>query len=358
MSLDNIVLHQRSQMKGTNSVRTKDTYVLTEVGWRPLFTVEVGDHIFSYTEEGNLDLDQVVGVVNTEEPLVNYNHSFWGFEVGKSHTWLGYRRMTLTDNKRVHIWDRRGYGKLSCEFHILNSPSNYYNNKVNLITPDECSLLGWLLSDGCISWSKDTKRTSSSNGKRRGVVAGVTQNDNKHGAEIKELMLRLGGFSAAYIKPNTPNICRHYTLKSDWFREYWEHLGFQQQGKFSINLVKFLLEQPTENVEAFMEAFQKADGHYSRQGKKVLTQNESNLSEGIFTAAYLLGYNPSSGSKGYYQNSTGKINKCMWYKLQTKPHQTAMRLLSEEGSRGLCTTLKLKKSTCFVARQNDFITLI
>ena len=358
MSLENIILHERSQISGIGSVRTSDTFVLTKTGWKLIAYVKEGDEILSYSLKGSLTYDTVMNNNEEVKTLVRYHHSFWGFCVGSDHRWLGYRRMTLADNKRIHIWDRRGKDNLTCEFHIINTPRSYINNNISFISEDECSLLGWLLSDGYIKWSLDTKNTSSSKGRKRGVLATVTQNDNKYGKEIKDLMLRLGGYLSEYKRKKVGNICRNYYLQASWFREYWGKLGFNQQGKFEINLVEFLLNQPTSNIESFMDAFQKADGHYSKQGKKIITQNESNISEGVLTACYLLGYNPSSGSKGYYQNKTGKINRCMWYKFQTKPHQTTMRMKVSDLVEGNCTTLTMQNSDCIVVRQGDFITLL
>lgn len=324
MSLEDIILHERSDMV-SNSWITDDSYVLTRSGWKPVWNIEVGTEILCSDTGFNYLWKPIEHMEEDIKNIIELSHSFWKFKYSEDNKIFGYRRMTLSDNTRKHILDHRKVGNLSCEFHIRNSATLLNRNETN-ITEDECSLLGWLLSDGHVSWSKKSERTSASFGKRKGVVATVTQNDNKYGKEIEDLMKRLGCLSFSHKRNRSPNVCRNYYIESQWFRDYWEKLGFGKLCKYKIDLVKFIIDQPTNNVEAFMDAFQKADGHLSNNKIKVITQNWTNISEGVHLAGILAGYNVSTGSKGFYTNKSGKTNECLWYKFQNKPHQTTMRV--------------------------------
>jgi len=328
LSLSNIILHERSDMESDSWI-TDDSYVLTKQGWKPVWNIYNGTEILCSDQEFKYSWYTIENIHEGFKGVVELSHSFWKFKYSKDNKVFGYRRMTLSDNSRKHILDHRNVDNLSCEFHIRNS-ATFRNNSETNITEDECRLLGWLLSDGYISWSKKSERTSASFGKRKGVIATVTQNDNKYGKEIENLMNRLGCLSFSHKRKRSPNVCRNYYIESQWFRDYWEKLGFERLCKYKIDLVGFIIDQPTSNVEAFMDAFQKADGHLSKNGIKVITQNWTNISEGVHLAGILSGYNVSTGSKGFYTNKTGKTNECLWYKFQNKPHQTTMKVVKED----------------------------
>lgn len=326
MSLDNIIIHDRSDMEADTWI-PDNSFVLTSNGWRPLWAIVKGDFILTNTYDGVLSLNSVTEVNYSHQPTVLNSHSFWEFETGEKHKWFGYRRMTKADNSRLHIYDHKPCLNTTKEFHIKNC--GVYKGVESAVTEDECRILGWLLADGYIKWEEVSFAPSTSHGTKRGVVAQITQNDNKYGEEIKNLLLRTKSYKRESLRKNTKNICRDYYLDTTWFRSYWCRLGFMQEGKHNINVVKFIIKQPKNNIEAFLDAFFKADGHTTRKGKgtKVITQNQNNLSEGIITAAYLLGYNLTSGVKdGVYVNKRGDVNICKWYKLGEKPHQTTMRL--------------------------------
>lgn len=326
MSLDNIIIHDRSDM--VKDTWIPDTsFILTCNGWRPLWSITKDDLIITNTYDGKLSLNSVFEVKESYQNTILNQHSFWEFETGEKHKWFGYRRMTKADNSRIHVYDHKPCTNTTKEFHIKNC--GVYDGISSDITKEDCSILGWILADGYIKWAKKSFATSSSHGTKRGVITLITQNDNKYGAEIKDLLLKTQSYKSESIRKNTKNVCRDYYIKPEWFREYWIRLGFMQENKHDINLSQFLLKQPRENIESFLDAFLKADGHTTRKGKgaKVITQNQNNLSEGVMLASYLLGYNVTSGEKGgIYINKRGYINICKWYKLGEKPHQTTMRL--------------------------------
>lgn len=321
-----------------NSWVTDDSYVLTKRGWKPVWNIDNGTEILCSDQEFKYSWHTTKNIHESFKGVIELSHSFWKFKYSVDNKVFGYRRMTLSDNSRKHVLDHRNIDNLSCEFHIRNSATLLNNNETR-ITEDECRLLGWLLSDGYVGWSKKSERTSSSFGKRKGVVATVTQNDNKYGKEIEDLMKGLGCLSFSHKRKRSPNVCRNYYIESQWFRDYWERLGFKRLCKYKIDLVRFIIDQPTSNVDAFMDAFQKADGHLSKGGIKVITQNWTNISEGVHLAGILSGYNVSTGSKGFYTNKTGKTNECLWYKFQNKPHQTAMRVVKRDLSPQKCYKL-------------------
>ena len=354
MSLDNIEVHERSDMNDCSWL-PDHSYVLTARGWRPLWAISKGDMVLASNYTGVLSLQQVKEVKYDTQRLVKSSHSFWEFVTGEQHKWLGYRRMTKADNTRVHIYDHKICTNTTKEFHIRNC--GVYGGGFSDVSEDECRVLGWLLADGYIKWEDVSFGPSTSHGTKRGVTAQITQNDNKYGEEIKTLLIDTGAYSRETLRKNTVNVCRDYYLHPAWFRDYWRKLGFQELDKHSIDVVGFLLKQPKKNIEAFLDAFYKADGHTTRKGlgTKVITQNQNNLSEGVIVAGYLLGYNITSGEKGgIYTNKRGDINICKWYKLGEKPHQTTMRIKTEVTAQDEVVQLALDGYAIY--RQEDVVT--
>lgn len=353
---EGLVLHEKSDLNKESWI-TEETLVLTESGWRGVSTIKIGDKVLTNSFDGTLDFEKVQNVTKESQRIVSSYHSFWQFETGIKHRWFGYRRMTKSDNSRLYIYDHKPCTNTTKEFNIVNC--GVYKGKSSSVTRDECSLLGWILSDGYVKWAEKSFGPSTSKGKRRGVLVQITQNDNKFGSEIKDLLVSLGAYKREVLRKKSVNVCRDYYLDPTWFRAYWKRMGFNQESKYKINLVKFLLDQPAENIESFLDAFFKADGHTTRKGKgsKVISQNVGNLSESVLVAGYLLGYNMSSGSKGCeYTNKRGETNECYWYKLSDKPHQTTMRMSTDIKPEG--TVFNFGVDGYVVCRQKDVITCV
>lgn len=351
MELDKVKYNIRSD-KEKDTWIPEDSYILTNKGWRPLWAIQKGEKVITNTYDGNLGFDIVKDVKTESQQTVLSYHGFWEFETGSKHKWFGFRRMTKSDNTREFIYDHKPCLKTTKEFYIKNC--GVYEGMANEVSEDDCRVLGWILSDGYVKWKEKSFATSTSHGTKRGVTVIITQNDNKYGDEIKELLVRTGSYAGEYIRVGSKNICRNYRLKPAWFRKFWVNLGFGEESKHSIDLVGFLLRQPKNNIEAFLDAFFKADGHI-RKGIKVITQNQNNLSEGVLLAGYLLGYNVSSGLKGgIYINKRGEVNTCKWYKLRNKPYQTTMKMKTK---RGECKrVVQLDVEGYCIYRQHDTIT--
>lgn len=358
-NIKEVQYHARSDLAKVSWI-TEDSYILTDKGWRPAWAINVGDRVMINTLEGVLSFETIKNKEQDEQAFVQIYNSFWCFTTGELHKWAGYRRMTLRGNtNRLYIFDHKPCQKTTTEFNILNC--GLYSPTLNDKQPtkDACSLLGWLLADGSVSWSQESNAPSTSHGKRRGVVALITQNDNKYGKEIEELLTRMGALSYVLKRKKIGNVCRDYYIKSDWFRDYWRSLGFDFLGKHEIDMVSFILSLSKENREAYLDAFFKSDGHITCKGKgvKVITQNQNNLSESVIIAGYLSGYNISSGRKdGYYINKRGETNLCFWYKLSEKPHKTTTKMKTKVLPKGI--VYNFETTGYIVCRQGDTVTSV
>lgn len=169
------------------------TKVLTIAGWKPINEVCKDDGCISYSiENGILEEDVVIDLhSNDKTKIIKTYHKYAEFDCGENQLWYGWKRMwARKGEKRQKYFHKFSIPETTQEFNILCSAK--YSGGESDVSPEEAALVGWLLSDGYYRWSADTKRTSSSFGKKRGVIGMIAQAQHKFYKEVESVINSVG----------------------------------------------------------------------------------------------------------------------------------------------------------------------
>lgn len=328
------------------------TEVLTMSGWKRYHELKVGDEVLTMnplTKE--MEYNSIEGIPFFKDEKVTSlqtKHSFF-LEATEDHRWLVDKRRYI-NNERVTSSEFRETKDLNTECSIIR------NGKYNLsgsldITEDEAALLGWILSDGCVSWNKKSTNTSSSGGKKRGVKVVITQAEHKYCKEIEELLTRLGcSTKGVYsIKQGVNSKIRCYGIRAEYFRDFWLKMGFNNLEKHDIDLSSWVQKVSSKCLRSFMNAFFLADGYTDSKGGKHITQNLGKICDGVILGAYLLGYLPTTSKK--------KGGKCVDIRLIENKRTSLQKVQVTKENRVADVFCLTTKNSTFVMRQGNCITV-
>lgn len=137
-----------------------NSQVLTPKGWKFIRNIQKGEEIISYNPDtGVYEQDFALDVVELEEEVYNFsNKRGTQFECTDSHRWLVNDKV----GDEVYFTEAKDFSKYT---RVLNSGGIWENSNADL-PEGVAELLGWILSEGSINWSKKVGGTSSSGGKR------------------------------------------------------------------------------------------------------------------------------------------------------------------------------------------------
>jgi len=336
------------------------TEVLTRRGWKYYTEILEDDLVLTMDiPSGEMRFKPILDSVFFEDSkvtLIEDKHSLH-LESTEDHRWVVDKRK-FKDNKRVTEREVRTTKELNSECKIVRN-GEYIPNTTNLeVSEDEASLLGWLLSDGTISWSKKSNTTSSSFGKKKGVRASISQCVIKFTDEIEELLARLGCSTGHHSYNGANGEMRVYNIHASWFREFWLRMGFDQLGMKDIDLEMWCMSVTKERLSSFVDAFHLGDGWTTQRGSEQPTrfigQNEGNLLDGIVLATYLLGYLPSVQAGDYYDKTGKTCRKVRLRRRESSGLQGATTKTDHRSTDVFCLTTE---DSTFVVRQNDCITV-
>lgn len=330
------------------------TQVLTKDGWKYYGELSLDDKVLSLNNETNLmefvDIGATHFIPNAKTTIIKDKHSLH-LESTNDHRWLVDKRK-FVNNKRTIVREYWETQNLNSECSIIRNGNYNFTGRED-ITDDEARLLGWILSDGCVSWSPFSTKTSSSFGTKRGVSAVVVQAEHKYVEEIDTLFQRLGcGTVVKYSVSrgvNSPK--RTYTINANYFRGFWSKMGFSTQEKKDINLEQWVLSVGTKTLECFLEAFYLGDGHIDKLNVKHITQNDGKILDGVYLACYLTGYVPTKSVK------LNDKNLCYNVRLRTRKHSTLQNMQKLVNYRSTDVFCLTTRNSNFVIKQGDCITI-
>lgn len=322
-----------------------NTKILTINGWKYYNDIEEGEEILSYnTKKDIVEKDIILKKHFFKDKVVKrYKNKFSYFDCTEDHRWYGWKRSRSKATDKVWGFIETKDITSECNF-ILTAP---YIGGNSIITPDESALIGWVLSEGTISWSKRGEGTSASFGKRKGVTVSITQSERNFTEEIRNLLDRLGLVFMEYKRGYDDVV--DFRLKSDVARELLDRLFGERFDKHNYNWSKWVCTLKRESLISFIDAFFKADGNYKsfiKNGQYIISQNIGNIYEGIVTALQLLGDGRLS-----FSNHT---LPCRTIRKQTRRHITTQELNVEP--LGIQDTFCLTtNNSTFIIWQDDFI---
>ena len=325
-------------------VPVDNTRVLTTQGWKSYDQLSEGMEVISYsTEKGVLEKDTIQKVhFIPNSTVVDKGHARWSIESTLDHRWYGTQRHTtgkLEKTVRSFVEGFKTTQEINTEFSILNTAE--YVEGDSEFSEDEVACLSWIVSDGHYHWSKDTKRTSSAGGAKRGVAGSIAQSESKFYKEVEEVLERVG---ASYTK-SISEVCV-YTLHASWLRPFLLKMMGGAYSPKEFDWEKWVLSLTPRLREVFLYHFWLAEG--TTKGKswedtrKVINQKGGKLKDGVKLCAYLCGYNTT---------------EAQWTLNLSKRSYTTCQRFKDNGTRDTDVFCITTSNSTFVIEQRGLITI-
>lgn len=331
----------------------ENTKILTKGGWYSHGQLKEGMEVMTYNKSKGANEWKPIQKIHffKDKEVIRMENNEWCMDSTEDHRWIGKRRTGRGVTKR-EVEEFITTKDIKSEFKIYNA-APCETPKESLLTLEEAAVLGWVFSDGCVSWKPYSTKTSSRKGEKRGVKVVITQADHKYGQVIEDLLKTEGCFTGKSYKRGSVNPCANYNINSSYFRKLWEKSGFGQSRKHEVDLTKLMLSLGKQELTAFIDAFFLADGHTDDKNGKHISQNRGNIYDGVRTGLYLLGINTSVSSKGVYLPS-GKECVDIRFRKKTYTGSTNLRKTSLGVADTFCITTE---NDTFVCMQGDIITI-
>lgn len=333
-------------------VPVDNTEVLTESGWKKYEELYVGQTILSY-KNGELVKTKITEIPYFKKVEVGLLHNnFWKFECTENHRWMVKRasyKNGAIDNRFETLQDCSSLRRSDL---ILNAAP--YNNKSNFLKSD-LAVLGWILSDGYLEFSKKKEITSSSYGKKKGVICSISQKKYVELVE-KDLINSDLDFKVEDVRDNGVIV---YKILPQSVRDLFDRLGLPYKSKHEIDYTDFIFRCGFEGREVLLDRFIKGDGGLKknyRNGKnlktKLIYQKEGNINEAIQLCCVLQGIK--------YTQSINPIEtggNLVVTRLNDRRHTTNQRVKFDKGTRKADVFCCNNVNETFIIRQNGLVTI-
>lgn len=338
---------------------TDTTEVLTTSGWKFFDELEDADSVITYnTETEVLEQDDILYkhfYKNAE--VTEYGNSIKRFESTADHRWYGSWR-TGRGSARGVVKGFKQLSEFTQEFNLLQT-AEFIGGR-STVTSEEAALIAWLLSDGYWYWSELGKGTSDSNGKRRGVIASITQAHKNYPKHIKDVLDKnLAEYTERIVERDGVSIQTTFHLTAEFARTFLRKVMQGEYQKHDFDWPSWIISLSKDARESFLFNFWLADGNsLNREFKDqplIFSQNQGNISEGLVIAGTLSGYVVTKHVKvPTVPVKTTKV--CEGINMSVKQHMTQQesKVLGKRVVDVFCLT------TCngtFIIRQGNFISI-
>jgi len=336
---------------------TEGTEVLTNVGWVDIKNIVAGVDVLTLnTKDGIIEKDKIIDVESGLGDLHKLHHKTFEVTCGKEQSWYGWKRCWAKKGlTRPKEYLHFSVPKSTQEFNIICS-GIYEGGDNEVINKNDGNFLGWLLSDGYYKWSKDTRNTSSSFGKLRGINGLIAQAQHKF---YKEVESSIEGVNIPYVVDvdNTgikTSPVNKYRFKCKPFRDYLDNKLNDRRDKHEVDWVKNILSWKRDVIDSYLYSFWLADGdtkgHTYCGSKMVITQNIGNISDSVQLAMFFKGRKVSCS----YKDSS---HKCETLRMLKNGHVT----LQETSYDKVLSNTKLysvnTNNNTYIIRQGKVITV-
>lgn len=342
---------ERQKAKVVNFCMPVDsTEVLTPEGWKTYDELSVGDSIITY-RDGGLEVKEITELPyfqNVEVGVLGNNR--WGFECTENHRWVVNRCKYKLGRRDGYVESIVETVDLKYEDLIVNSAPYKNESKFKI---EDCRVLGWILADGHLEFSKKPKYRTNKYGKKMGVVCSISQ--KKY---VDELRADLKDSGVIYVEdlPREDGVVV-FRIMADSVRELLGRLELPNKGKHEIDFTEFIFNSGYSGRKGFLERFIMADGgnKIGRNGKNLNTlmvyQNKGNISEAIKLCATLQGFKYSCHGKETY---TGNVLETI--ALSSSTH-TTMQKVKFNKSRIVDVFCCNNENETFIVKQNGLVTI-
>jgi DNA polymerase I-like protein with 3'-5' exonuclease and polymerase domains len=290
------ILESKEYLKVAQNCVPTSTKALTKRGWKNYNEIVVGDDVIGYDKINKTN--KWCKVTHVFSPklmrMISFGNSRIRFTTSYNHKWVNesynyytnkYDNTDITTNNIINKEETRVRLSAYCD-----------DGGGSPITTKEASIIGWLLSDGHVKWSKFTGARNQCGGKRRYVNAFISQSKEPQRTQI-ELLVK-DEISYIYImkaKKTTHKDCTKFFLKPQFIRELWDKANLH-----NICLDEFVLSLSKESRKAFFDAVYQAEGSEQDGHKSVAQKKGTEKAAAFELAAFLEGYFPQ-----FYSNSFG-----------------------------------------------------
>lgn len=257
------------------------------------------------------------GWLNYTEVIPNQDETIGFDKETNTNKWTKIRKINFFKNQKTSIYKNRSFEIRATEDHRWSAISNGQNtidtlknlyrstdrlrlsaqfiSGDSIITPDEASIIAWLVTDGSIETRMLNSKRRKFNpeiddpdfigkpkihqGKNKGLIilddlllkANIKFTKNKRKKSLKEKHLQM------WLYRLQPSKIREIFKKANILNLKWDN---------------FILSLSKESRDAFLKACIDAEGHVKKCGFTCISQNKGNLSNAIALCAYLCGYRP------------------------------------------------------------------
>jgi len=279
-----------ARKKGKTCLPIDNTEILTKSGWKTYSEISIGDDVLSMnTETGKTELCKVLDTVEFKDSEITKMNNFnWTLESTPDHRWYTAHRTGRAHTRRVENKYVTTSGLTTA--HNIISTGEYVGGDSG-VTVEDARLLGWILADGYFSVAELTGKTSQGlDGRRQSVKMSLAQSESKYLSEVESSISACGLGYNKYL--NNSNVWVFQFAQSE-ARDFIKKLGLPLKSKHGIDYTSFMLGLSKEALEAFFDAFWKADGNTAASGglskSRIIYQNDGNILDAVQLCSELLG---------------------------------------------------------------------
>lgn len=273
-----------------------DTRILTRTGWKSYDEVQVGDYTLGKSGWVRI-LEKVQYPV---APVVEWE----GFKVTPNHRWWGRRRRHLNDGTRPYVNEFMSLDSMTGDREIILAVPQDVNTTCGL-TPDECALVGWILTDGSCPRGQESCVF---------VYQSETKNEQKV-YELRALFNRLKLTVSEYTANDYGGLAFRIKDPCQVWRKRCEAVDEM-----------FVTRMSARERAAFVRAGLRAEGH-KRGAHWDFTQKDGSVADAFRLAFFLEGHHVTQ-SRTY--GSGAYENHWCWRMHLGKPRVTGQKLRFEE----------------------------
>ncbi len=253
------------------------TQILTQDGWKYYDEIKKDDKTLGY-ENGVSKWTPIIDVGTYDDaPLMRFGDDRWNVLCTPQHKWLvskdgevslcpldkwpsskEFEYPTATKQSGKKIYKRPN-------IHLVTS-APYVGGSCEL-TPDEASVLAWILSDGSLY-----------GGRHNPVGAVIIQSKKKFAHEIRELLKKIGAYSSDVQRGRG---CLAFNVKASVFRTIWNKSKLNER-----SMSELVLDLTPEARSSWFQTWYMAEGTL---GRRQITQNNSESLNALELCAFLEG---------------------------------------------------------------------
>lgn len=269
-----------------------DTTILTQDGWKRHDEVQVGDKTVGYNPEtGKSEWTTITAVHHYDSaPVVRMKTSRMDVRSTPNHRWVTEKAIQSGSGGGPISRYEQGFTETMDigSRHRIVAAAPLDDDSSLPITLPESELLGWIMGDGCVSYSyKGGKREGET---RRGALNVMLSQSHAKPEYVEELEATLqslphsayrGAISGNHWTDTHANV---YRLPAEYARDLLDRSGYESDPSGMI------LAMSDHQRAAFLRGLMLADGTMVGDSTPVLTQNDGWKMEVAKLAIYLTGH--------------------------------------------------------------------